>query len=82
MLLRSLVKLAVGDTNPRVIDVKAQQEAEAEEEMRRVCALAYLDLNSVGIPTQTQQGDINARNSPMGHSVALKLKGNAQVCHP
>lgn len=82
-LLCSLVKTVAGDTNSRVIDAEAQQEAEVEEEMtRRVRALADLDLNSGEIPMQSQQGDINASNSPFGYSVAPKSKGNVQVSRP
>lgn len=66
-----------------MIDVEARQEAEVEEEMtRRVRALADLDLNSGEIPMQSQQGDINASNSPFGYSVAPKSKGNVQVSRP
>lgn len=50
-LMRSLVKPAVVDTDPRVVDA----ETEAEEEMRRrVRALVDLDLNSMGIPHLSQ----------------------------
>lgn len=75
-LLRSLVKPATRDTDPRMVD----GDAEAEEQMRRrVCALADLDLNSLGIPNQSQQGDIQASNSPLVHLVAPKFRGNFQV---
>lgn len=68
-LLCSLVKPSTGDTDQREIDEEAQQEAEVEEVRRRVRALADLDLNSGVMSTQTQQGDINASNSPMGYLV-------------
>lgn len=48
---------------------------------RRVRALADLDLNSREIPKQSQQGDISASNSPIGHFVASKFRGNVQVNH-
>lgn len=71
-LLRSLVKPSVGDTQSRVTNTETRQEAEIEDEMRRrVRALADLDLNGEEFPTQSQQGDLCASNSPREHSVAL-----------